>query len=91
MHPADMAERGLEHGDLIEIQTISANRALRLGGITVIEYDIARGSVAAYYPEANVLVPLDYIDEESGTPSYVDSGAHPAPGDSAGGLSRRAE
>ena len=70
MHPADMAERGLEHGDLIEIQTISANRALRLGGITVIEYDIARGSVAAYYPEANVLVPLDYIDEESGTPSY---------------------
>ena len=59
-----------EHGDLIEIQTISANRALRLGGITVIEYDIARGSVAAYYPEANVLVPLDYIDEESGTPSY---------------------
>lgn len=26
--------------------------------------------MAAYYPEANVLVPLDYIDEESGTPSY---------------------
>lgn len=26
--------------------------------------------MAAYYPEANVLVPLDYIDKESGTPSY---------------------
>ena len=26
--------------------------------------------MAAYYPEANVLVPLDYIDEDSGTPSY---------------------
>ncbi|MCB4176753.1 hypothetical protein H7324_17570, partial [Klebsiella pneumoniae] len=24
----------------------------------------------AYYPEANVLVPLNYLDEESGTPSY---------------------
>lgn len=27
-------------------------------------------SVGAYYPEANVLVPLDYLDKESGTPSY---------------------
>lgn len=36
------------------------------------EYEIAPGSVAAYYPEANRLVPLDYIDEDSGsTPSYV--------------------
>ncbi|MBO9537742.1 FdhF/YdeP family oxidoreductase [Herbaspirillum sp.] len=70
MNPADLAARGLEHGDLVEIETISKDRNLRLGGITVIEYDIAAGSVAAYYPEANVLVPLDYIDEECGTPSY---------------------
>ncbi len=33
-------------------------------------YNIAPGTVGAYYPEANVPVPLDYIDEESGTPSY---------------------
>ncbi len=26
--------------------------------------------VGAYYPEANVLAPLDYIDQDSGTPSY---------------------
>jgi molybdopterin-dependent oxidoreductase alpha subunit len=70
MNAADLAARGLEHGDLVDIETISADRALRLPGITVVEYDIARGSAAAYYPEANVLVPLDYIDEDSGTPSY---------------------
>ncbi|WP_460481008.1 FdhF/YdeP family oxidoreductase [Comamonas humi] len=70
MSPEDMAVHGIEHGDLVEIETVSQNRSLRLGGITAIEYDIAPGSVAAYYPEANVLVPLDYIDEESGTPSY---------------------
>ena len=70
MNPDDMAERGLAHGDLVAIETISAERALRLDGITAIEYDIAAGSVAAYYPEANVLVPLNYIDEDSGTPSY---------------------
>ena len=70
MSPVDLAARGLEHGDLVEIENISKSRDLRLPGITVIEYDIAPGSVAAYYPEANVLVPLDYIDEECGTPSY---------------------
>ncbi|MBV8380799.1 MAG: FdhF/YdeP family oxidoreductase [Paucibacter sp.] len=70
MNAGDMAARGLAHGDLVVIETVSQDRPLRLAGITVIEYDIAAGSVAAYYPEANVLVPLDYIDVESGTPSY---------------------
>jgi anaerobic selenocysteine-containing dehydrogenase len=70
MHPQDLAAHGLEHGDLIDIETVSSTRALRLENITAIEYQIARGSVAAYYPEANVLVPLDYIDKECGTPSY---------------------
>ena len=42
----------------------------RLEGFTVISYDIARGSVAAYYPEANCLIPLSYNDKNSGTPSY---------------------
>jgi len=36
----------------------------------VVAYSIAPGTVGAYYPEANVLVPLDYLDKESGTPSY---------------------
>lgn len=70
MNEADLAARGLEHGDLVDIETIVSGRKLRLEKITAIAYSIARGSVGAYYPEANVLVPLDYIDKESGTPSY---------------------
>ncbi|MFM0734046.1 FdhF/YdeP family oxidoreductase [Paraburkholderia sediminicola] len=70
MNEDDLAERGLEHGDLVDIETAVAGRQLRLEKITAIAYDIAPGSVGAYYPEANVLVPLDYIDKESGTPSY---------------------
>ncbi|WP_333903203.1 FdhF/YdeP family oxidoreductase [Achromobacter insolitus] len=70
MNREDLAAQGLEHGDLVDIETVSSVRTLRLTGITAIEYSIARGSVAAYYPEANVLVPLDYIDKECGTPSY---------------------
>jgi len=70
MNATDMSDRGLAHGDLVLIETMAGGRTHRLDGLTVIEYDIARGTVAAYYPEANVLVPLDYIDQESGTPSY---------------------
>jgi molybdopterin-dependent oxidoreductase alpha subunit len=70
MNETDLAEHGLEHGDLVDIETIVSGRQLRLKNITAIVYAIAKGSVAAYYPEANVLVPLDYIDKECGTPSY---------------------
>lgn len=70
MNAEDLAAHGLEHGDLVDIETVSSTRLLRMENITAIEYSIARGTVAAYYPEANVLVSLDYIDQESGTPSY---------------------
>lgn len=70
MNEEDMTERGLEHGDRVDIETALPCHAQRLEDITVVAYSIARGSVGAYYPEANVLVPLDYLDKESGTPSY---------------------
>jgi hypothetical protein len=38
--------------------------------LTAVAYNIAQGSIAAYYPEANVLVALDHYDARSGTPSY---------------------
>ncbi|WP_310631187.1 FdhF/YdeP family oxidoreductase [Paraburkholderia sp.] len=77
MNADDMAAYGIEHGDLVDIETVtSSGRTLRLKNITAIVYSIARGSVAAYYPEANVLVPLDYIDKESGTPSYKSVPVH---------------
>jgi len=61
---------GLEPGDQVDIETVVAGSTLRLQNIIVIAYNIAPGSVGAYYPEANVLVPLNYIDVETGTPSY---------------------
>ena len=36
----------------------------------LVPYDIPRRCVAAYYPEANVLVPLGSVAEESNTPTY---------------------
>ncbi len=70
MNEQDMAAQGLEHGDRVDIHTALPGSALTLEDITVVAYGIAPGTVGAYYPEANVLVPLNYLDEESGTPSY---------------------
>ncbi|WP_404476355.1 FdhF/YdeP family oxidoreductase [Novosphingobium sp. BL-52-GroH] len=63
----DLAMLGLAHGDRVDVTT-PAGRTLK--GFTVIRHAIARGSLAAYYPEANCLVPLDDFDPESGTPAY---------------------
>jgi molybdopterin-dependent oxidoreductase alpha subunit len=72
----DLAANGIEHGDTIDVETVMPSADAPSGegrwllGYTAIAYDIARGSVAAYYPEANCLLPLEYHDPHSGTPAY---------------------
>jgi anaerobic selenocysteine-containing dehydrogenase len=70
MNDGDLAANGLEHGDLVEISTALPSGGKRQMKLTAISYAIAPGSVAAYYPEANCLIPIDYQDKQSGTPSY---------------------
>jgi len=71
LNDQDLDDRGLEHGDMVDIiSTWPDGTSARLPGVTAIAFDIALGSVAAYYPEANCLLPLSYHDRESGTPSY---------------------
>jgi molybdopterin-dependent oxidoreductase alpha subunit len=70
----DLASRGLRHGDLVDLSVVPdagekpGERVMR--NLTAVAYNIAQGSIAAYYPEANVLVALDHYDVKSGTPSY---------------------
>ncbi|WMD18964.1 FdhF/YdeP family oxidoreductase [Achromobacter seleniivolatilans] len=70
MNAADLKEQGIEHGEAVDICTGLPGESHRQLRLTAIAYDIAPGSVGAYYPEANNLCPLDYQDKQSGTPSY---------------------
>ena len=70
MNAADLKEQGIEHGEAVDICTGLPGESHRQLTLTAIAYDIAPGSVGAYYPEANNLCPLDYQDKQSGTPSY---------------------
>ncbi|PKD78641.1 CbbBc protein, partial [Escherichia coli] len=64
MHADDLARHGLKHGDKVDLHSGLPGQEHRHLQLTAIAYDIAPGSVGAYYPEANNLCPLDYQDKQ---------------------------
>ncbi|MEV7377138.1 FdhF/YdeP family oxidoreductase [Streptomyces lydicus] len=70
VHPDDALERGFADGaytDLVSEWTDGSER--RAAGFRVVHYPTARGCAAAYYPETNVLIPLDHTADTSNTPA----------------------
>ena len=69
VNPDDLDELGFTDGDKVDITTVwddDVERVLR--DYRVVAYPSARGCAAAYFPEANVLVPLDSAAKGSNTP-----------------------
>jgi anaerobic selenocysteine-containing dehydrogenase len=69
VNPDDLAELGLGDGDRVDIFSEwrdEPDRVLR--NQRVVAFPTARGCAAAYFPEANVLVPLSSAAEGSNTP-----------------------
>jgi molybdopterin-dependent oxidoreductase alpha subunit len=98
MNKDDMAEREIEANSFVELESVTDHGDVRrtAAGFKVKPYNIPRGSIAAYYPETNNLMPLSYHDQRSKTPSAKsipvlvrpmrDTGVRPdAAGDSSGG------
>lgn len=70
MNEADMLERGIAEGDQVAIETLADDGRRRVvAGFWVKPHSIARGSIGAYYPETNPLLPLAHHDPKSGTPA----------------------
>jgi len=70
VNPDDIIELGLTDGQRVDIfgeWHDEKERVLR--NYRVVSYATARGCAAAYYPEANVLVPLDSAGDGSNTPT----------------------
>ncbi|EMQ96664.1 FdhF/YdeP family oxidoreductase [Paeniglutamicibacter gangotriensis] len=69
VNPEDLAELGLADGQFVDVHSEHADGRERvLRGYRVVAYPSARGCAAAYYPEANVLIPLESVAEGSNTP-----------------------
>ena len=71
MHRGDMARLGLREGDMVTAATSTDRDAIRreLPGLRVTPYDIPPGCVGAYYPEANVLLPVWHHAEGAKVPA----------------------
>jgi len=69
VNPSDLTTLGLADGETVDIVSEWADGERRAKGFRVIAYPTAKGCAAAYFPEANVLVPLDSTADGSNTPT----------------------
>jgi molybdopterin-dependent oxidoreductase alpha subunit len=69
MNANDMIERGWKSRHVVDIISHFEDEERRSDGWRVVAYDIPRGNIATYFPEANVLVPLKSTAVKSNTPT----------------------
>lgn len=74
VNPDDLTDLGFTDGETVDLisEWPDAQGAIedrRAPGFRVIAFPTARGCVAAYFPETNVLVPLDHTAQGSNTPA----------------------
>ncbi|MBO0744309.1 MAG: FdhF/YdeP family oxidoreductase [Candidatus Dormibacteraeota bacterium] len=75
VNPDDIAELGLHDGqrvDLVSEWAVGGGGSVeerRARDFRIVAYPTARGCAAAYFPETNVLVPLDSTAQTSNTPT----------------------
>ena len=70
MHPDDITALGLQAGQRVGLATdVDDGFARSVHGLEVRPYDIPRGSLGAYYPECNPLIPLWQYADESKVPA----------------------
>ncbi|MBV1849431.1 FdhF/YdeP family oxidoreductase [Catellatospora tritici] len=69
VNPDDLRELDLADGTMVDLISEWADGERVAESFRVIAYPTARGCAATYFPEANVLVPLDSTAAESNTPT----------------------
>ena len=70
VNPADLDELGIADQAVVDLVSVWQDGVERRApNFRVVAYPAARGSAASYYPETNVLVPLDSVADTSNTPT----------------------
>jgi len=69
LNPEDMKERSIKPLQELVITSYWKDGERKAEGFKAIPYDMPLGSAAAYFPEANVLVPIDSTADISNTPT----------------------
>ena len=69
MHEDDIRAAGLMQGQWVDLTNRFCGVERVAASFMVAPYRISRGCVATYFPEANVLVPIDSVAAKSNTPT----------------------
>ncbi|MEO1260207.1 MAG: FdhF/YdeP family oxidoreductase [Bacteroidota bacterium] len=69
MNEEDMKDAGLKMQDVVHLVSHYRGERREARSFIVVPFDLPRTCVATYFPETNVLVPIDSIAKESKTPT----------------------
>ncbi|WP_126172611.1 FdhF/YdeP family oxidoreductase [Altericroceibacterium xinjiangense] len=70
MSPEEIEAAGLQEGQTVSLVSDAGDGVHRqVDGLAVTPFDLPRGTLGAYYPEMNPLIPLWYHDKLSKTPA----------------------
>jgi molybdopterin-dependent oxidoreductase alpha subunit len=69
MNAADIRELGLAAGQVVDLTSYFQGRSRVARQFVVVPYDIPRRCAAGYFPETNVLVPIESVARMSNTPT----------------------
>jgi len=70
VNPADLDMLGFKAGERVDMTTVWDDGIdRRADSFLLVEYDIPRGCIGAYYPETNPLVPLSSVGDVCNTPT----------------------
>jgi len=69
MHPADIAAAGFHPGDVVDLYNYHGGKERVAYGFIIVSYHIPEKCTATYFPETNVLVPVDSVADKSNTPT----------------------
>ena len=69
LNPDDIAARGFADGDVVDLVSHFRGVQRRAQQFRIVSYAIPRGCAATYFPETNVLVPIDSVAVGSRTPT----------------------
>jgi molybdopterin-dependent oxidoreductase alpha subunit len=68
VNPEDMKALGLKKLDKVDLESTYDGKTRTAKNFLVVPYNIPGGNLAGYFPETNVLIPIDEYADKSGTP-----------------------
>jgi len=69
MNPSDMKKKGYLQEQVVHLTSHFNGEKRKANNFKIVSYNIPEGCIASYFPETNVLVPLNNVAKTSNTPA----------------------